>query len=60
MCTGLNETCPTPTRDNSSFCNNDNNICVDGVCSGSVCIRYNVPSCFCTEDDKVNDNNDKL
>lgn len=53
MFTGLNASCPVPERKNLVPCNNENNVCVDGVCSGSACLRYDATPCFCTEENKV-------
>ena len=56
LITGINGSCPQQARDNSSYCNDGNNVCVDGVCSGSVCLKYNAVPCFCTETDDEEEN----
>ena len=58
MCDGTQATCPA---DRSSFlpdgtiCNNGNNTCLGGQCSGSVCRRGNLEECLCTAMDQLCD-----
>lgn len=40
----------------SVLCNSGNNVCVNGICSGSVCIRMNYTDCQCSRDDNPDSN----
>lgn len=54
---GTSGTCPDPkprnqTDDNHSvLCNNNTNICIDGVCTGTICVMRNITDCQCTTDE---------
>ena len=48
---GEDSKCPPPLpREGRALCNDGNNICVDGVCAGSICVRENLTDCQCTGD----------
>lgn len=53
VCNGVNASCPQPIRDNSSECNDGNNVCDNGICSGSICKLNNTESCFCEDTDEL-------
>ena len=47
---GLTADCPAPNANEGAvLCNNDMNFCVDGVCSGSLCLAAGYTDCQCTE-----------
>lgn len=49
FCTGNSGTCPAPIpRRGNGLCNNDRNVCIDGVCAGSICITMNATDCQCS------------
>ena len=44
--------CPDPIpNDEGTLCNKDRNTCLDGVCTGSVCLRINTTECEYSEDE---------
>ena len=46
---GNSGTCPAPIpRRGNGLCNNDRNVCIDGVCAGSICITMNATDCQCS------------
>ena len=48
--TGTSAVCPNPdTNADKTLCNSDRNTCLDGVCSGSICLLKNFTECQCTE-----------
>lgn len=50
-CDGLNATCPKPRpKIDGLGCANNNRVCVDGECIGSICLKYNMEECFLTSD----------
>ena len=47
--TGTSAVCPnTDTRADGTLCNGDYNTCLDGVCTGSICLLINSMECQCT------------
>lgn len=54
-CNGTSAHCPKAepkTATNSSLaCNNGSNYCVDGECTGSVCVLLQLPDCECTDEE---------
>lgn len=54
-CNGTSVHCPKAepkTTTNSSLsCNNGSNYCVDGECTGSVCVILQLPDCECTNEE---------
>ncbi|KAB7502289.1 Disintegrin and metalloproteinase domain-containing protein 10 [Armadillidium nasatum] len=50
-CNGYNASCPKPrARSNLTFCNEDTKVCLNGECSGSICLAHNMQECFLTSD----------
>ncbi|XP_037103271.1 disintegrin and metalloproteinase domain-containing protein 10 isoform X1 [Syngnathus acus] len=53
-CNGNSALCPAPqAKENLTSCNEDSQVCINGVCSGSICEKYNLEECTCAiENDK--------
>ncbi|XP_055907029.1 disintegrin and metalloproteinase domain-containing protein 10 isoform X1 [Eupeodes corollae] len=48
-CNGTTPECPEPKpRDNKTKCNNGTALCINGECSGSICLLWNMSECFLT------------
>lgn len=48
--TGTSAVCPNAdTSADGTLCNGDQNTCLDGACTGSVCLHINLMECQCTE-----------
>lgn len=55
VCTGGSATCPAASADNGfkpnrTACNGQTQICINGVCTGSICQRYELTQCYLTGD----------
>lgn len=49
MCNGTTSECPEPKpRDDKTKCNNGTQLCINGDCSGSICLLWNMTECFLT------------
>ncbi|KAM5194678.1 disintegrin and metalloproteinase domain-containing protein 10-like isoform 2-T2 [Mantella aurantiaca] len=49
FCTGESPKCPNPTaKENYTLCNYRTRICLNGVCSQSVCVKFGLEQCDCT------------
>ncbi|XP_068090041.1 disintegrin and metalloproteinase domain-containing protein 10-like isoform X2 [Hyperolius riggenbachi] len=47
-CTGESAKCPAPTpKNNYTICHNGTRICVNGMCSQSICTKYGLDQCDC-------------
>lgn len=57
LCSGSSGSCqspdprPNPPGGGRLLCNNNNSICLDGVCSGSLCQAFGLQDCQCTENE---------
>ena len=48
--TGTSAVCPNAdTSSDRTLCNDDRNTCLDGACTGSICLLINSTECQCTE-----------
>lgn len=48
-CNGTTSECPEPKpRDDKTKCNNGTQLCINGECSGSICLLWNMSECFLT------------
>lgn len=48
-CNGRSPECPTPQpMPNKTRCNNGTQLCINGDCSGSICLEWNLTECFLT------------
>ncbi len=46
---GSSSKCPAPVpRSGTVFCNNDTNVCMDGLCTGSICEAMGMIKCQCS------------
>lgn len=47
-CNGVSAQCPTSTpKQNLTACHSDTQVCINGVCTGSICERFNMEMCTC-------------
>lgn len=45
-CDGINATCPLgPAKPNLTLCNQGTQVCLNGECSGSICVKYGLKDC---------------
>ncbi|MCL4156096.1 UNVERIFIED_CONTAM: hypothetical protein GTU68_035674, partial [Idotea baltica] len=50
-CSGYNASCPkAKARRDLTFCNEDTKVCINGECSGSICLAHGMQECFLTSD----------
>ncbi|XP_068082723.1 disintegrin and metalloproteinase domain-containing protein 10 isoform X2 [Anabrus simplex] len=48
-CNGSSAACPAPRpKENKTRCNNGTQLCIDGDCTGSICLEWNMTECFLT------------
>lgn len=60
-CNGLSAECPSPSpRPNKTRCNNGTQLCIDGDCTGSICLEWNLTACSLTTQDTPNIDKRKL
>jgi disintegrin and metalloproteinase domain-containing protein 10 len=52
FCNGRNATCPNPDPkpDNVTECNQGTQVCQQGECKDSICVKFGLVSCFLTSD----------
>uniref|UniRef100_A0A665VEE0 Disintegrin and metalloproteinase domain-containing protein 10 n=1 Tax=Echeneis naucrates TaxID=173247 RepID=A0A665VEE0_ECHNA len=51
-CNGGTALCPTSEpKANNTSCNSETQVCINGVCSGSICAKYNLDVCTCLSHD---------
>jgi len=52
FCDGNQAQCPIPAfkEDNVTECNEGTQVCQEGECKSSICVKYNLESCFLTSD----------
>ena len=54
LCNGIEATCPDPSLENSLWktgkepCNNKTQVCQEGECKGSICLKYGLRPCSVT------------
>uniref|UniRef100_A0A674NF73 Disintegrin and metalloproteinase domain-containing protein 10 n=1 Tax=Takifugu rubripes TaxID=31033 RepID=A0A674NF73_TAKRU len=47
-CNGATALCPaSEPKENFTSCNSDTQVCLSGVCSGSICAKHNLEECTC-------------
>ncbi|KAL0882214.1 hypothetical protein ABMA27_000756 [Loxostege sticticalis] len=47
FCSGASAECPEPrAMSNHTKCNNGTQLCINGECSGSICLAWNMKECF--------------
>ncbi|CAL1604080.1 unnamed protein product [Knipowitschia caucasica] len=52
MCNGATALCPaSEPKTNFTSCNSDTQVCLNGVCSGSICEKYGQEMCTCASQD---------
>lgn len=60
-CNGLSAECPQPSpRDDKTRCNNGTQLCINGECTGSICLIWNLTACSLTSQDAPNVDKRKL
>ncbi|XP_040923152.1 disintegrin and metalloproteinase domain-containing protein 10 [Toxotes jaculatrix] len=51
-CNGATALCPTSEpKENYTTCRSETQVCINGVCSGSICERYGLEVCTCASED---------
>uniref|UniRef100_A0AAY4DMV3 Disintegrin and metalloproteinase domain-containing protein 10 n=1 Tax=Denticeps clupeoides TaxID=299321 RepID=A0AAY4DMV3_9TELE len=51
-CNGLTAQCPTSEpKANFTSCHSDTQVCLNGVCTGSICAKYGLDVCTCASTD---------
>uniref|UniRef100_A0A8C6WV40 Disintegrin and metalloproteinase domain-containing protein 10 n=1 Tax=Neogobius melanostomus TaxID=47308 RepID=A0A8C6WV40_9GOBI len=52
LCNGATARCPaSEPKANFTSCNTDTQVCLNGVCSGSICEKYDLEMCTCASQD---------
>ncbi|XP_076250266.1 zinc-dependent metalloprotease kuz isoform X2 [Rhynchophorus ferrugineus] len=60
-CNGRTAECPPPqARPDKTRCNNGTQLCIDGECTGSICLEWNLQACSLTSQDNPNIDKRKL
>lgn len=60
-CNGSSAECPLPLpKPNKTRCNNGTQLCIDGECTGSICLEWNMQACSLTSQDHPNIDKRKL
>lgn len=55
VCNGRTPHCPLPvSKPNKTRCNEGTQVCLNGECSGSICLEWNMNECFLTSQQKPN------
>ncbi|KAE8294209.1 Disintegrin and metalloproteinase domain-containing protein 10 [Larimichthys crocea] len=48
VCSGLSSVCPEPSaKENLTVCSQGTRVCMNGVCTESVCVRHSLQQCDC-------------
>lgn len=48
-CDATQSSCPDPVpKPNMTECNNGTQVCMNGICGGSICMKYHMEECFLT------------
>uniref|UniRef100_A0A672Q971 Disintegrin and metalloproteinase domain-containing protein 10 n=1 Tax=Sinocyclocheilus grahami TaxID=75366 RepID=A0A672Q971_SINGR len=56
MCNGNSAQCPTSTpKENFTSCHSNTQVCLNGVCSGSICQKYGLDVCTCATEEGKDD-----
>ncbi|XP_026014065.1 disintegrin and metalloproteinase domain-containing protein 10 [Astatotilapia calliptera] len=51
VCSGLSPLCPKPAaKENLTVCSQGTRVCLNGVCTGSVCVKHHLEKCDCPGD----------
>ncbi|XP_022049988.2 disintegrin and metalloproteinase domain-containing protein 10 [Acanthochromis polyacanthus] len=51
LCSGLSSFCPEPNaKENLTVCSHGTRVCLNGVCSESVCLKHHLQQCDCPGD----------
>ncbi|KAL0271082.1 UNVERIFIED_CONTAM: hypothetical protein PYX00_008296 [Menopon gallinae] len=49
VCNGKSSECPNPLpKANKTRCNEETQLCINGECTGSICLEWNLTECFLT------------
>lgn len=60
-CNGSSAECPAPiSRPDKTRCNNGTQLCINGDCTGSICLEWNLQACSLTTQDHPNIDKRKL
>jgi len=60
-CDGLSPECPRPPpKANKTRCNEGTQLCINGECTGSICLEWNLQECFLTSNQGQNVDKRKL
>ncbi|KAK7913093.1 hypothetical protein WMY93_013304 [Mugilogobius chulae] len=52
MCNGATALCPSSApKENFTTCNSETQVCLSGICSGSICEKYGLEMCTCASQD---------
>ncbi|XP_030622036.1 disintegrin and metalloproteinase domain-containing protein 10 [Chanos chanos] len=55
-CNGLTAQCPTSEpKNNFTSCNGETQVCINGVCSGSICQKYGLEECTCAVEENADE-----
>ncbi|XP_059386030.1 disintegrin and metalloproteinase domain-containing protein 10 isoform X1 [Carassius carassius] len=56
MCNGISAQCPTSTpKANFTSCHSNTQVCLNGVCSGSICQKFGLEVCTCATEEGKDD-----
>uniref|UniRef100_A0A671VJI1 ADAM10 endopeptidase n=1 Tax=Sparus aurata TaxID=8175 RepID=A0A671VJI1_SPAAU len=51
LCSGVSPLCPEPSaKENLTVCSQGTRVCINGVCSESVCVKHSLQQCDCPGD----------
>ncbi|XP_027870278.1 disintegrin and metalloproteinase domain-containing protein 10 isoform X2 [Xiphophorus couchianus] len=55
FCNGRTAVCPTSEpKENKTTCHEETQVCINGICSGSICMKYDLEVCTCASKDDKN------
>lgn len=56
MCNGATPLCPaSEPKANFTMCNTETQVCLNGICSGSICEKYGLEMCTCVSQDSTDE-----
>ncbi|CAJ1049197.1 disintegrin and metalloproteinase domain-containing protein 10 [Xyrichtys novacula] len=56
LCNGVTDQCPaSEPKENFTSCNLETQVCLNGVCSGSICAKYGLEVCTCASQNGKNE-----
>ncbi|XP_032416432.1 disintegrin and metalloproteinase domain-containing protein 10 isoform X1 [Xiphophorus hellerii] len=56
FCNGRTAVCPTSEpKENKTTCHEETQVCINGICSGSICMKYDLEVCTCASKDDKNE-----